>query len=153
AELFAAGRPIVGLCASGILIRAIAPLLDDKRAEPPVVALAEDGSAAVPLVGGHHGGNVLARALAAALGGTAAITTAGDLRLGLALDEPPPGWQIADHERVKTVAAALLAGRPVTLIDEAGIADWLRAGSIDWAETADVEVLVAERAVAPGAQA
>src|SRR5256886_16161954 len=42
AELFAAGRPIVGLCASGILIRAVAPLIDDKLVEPPVVALAEE---------------------------------------------------------------------------------------------------------------
>jgi cobalt-precorrin 5A hydrolase/precorrin-3B C17-methyltransferase len=41
-ELFRAGRPIVGLCAAGILIRALAPLLGDKMAEPPVVALAED---------------------------------------------------------------------------------------------------------------
>src|SRR5213075_2677693 len=110
AELFAAGRPIVGLCASGILIRAIAPLLDDKRADPPVVALAENGSAAVPLLGGHHGANAMARMLAEALGCQAAITTAGDLRLGLALDEPPPGWRIADAEHVKPVAAALLAG-------------------------------------------
>src|SRR5580700_9437774 len=30
AELFTGGRPIVGLCASGILIRALAPLIDDK---------------------------------------------------------------------------------------------------------------------------
>src|SRR5205807_4357091 len=120
AELFTAGRPIVGLCASGILIRAIGPLLDDKRIEPPVVALAEDGSIAVPLVGGHHGANALARALATALGGTAAITTAGDLRLGLALDEPPPGWRTVNPERIKPVAAALLAGRPVALIDESG---------------------------------
>jgi cobalt-precorrin 5A hydrolase/precorrin-3B C17-methyltransferase len=43
-------------------------LLDDKRAEPPVIALAEDGSVAVPLLGGHHGANALARALADALG-------------------------------------------------------------------------------------
>src|SRR5437868_8468385 len=119
AELFAAGRPIIGLCASGILIRAVAPLIDDKRAEPPVVALAEDGSAAVPLLGGHHGANAIARALAEAFGGTAAITTAGDLRLGLALDEPPPGWRVANPERVKRVAAALLAGRPVALVEKA----------------------------------
>src|SRR5215472_11371670 len=90
--LFTAGRPIVGLCASGILIRALAPLLDDKQAEPPVVALAEDGSVAVPLLGGHHGANAIARMLADALGGVAAITTAGDLRLGIAIDEMPPGW-------------------------------------------------------------
>ena len=38
-ELFQAGRPIVGVCAAGILIRALAPVLGDKRAEPPVIAL------------------------------------------------------------------------------------------------------------------
>ncbi len=37
-DLFAAGTPIVGVCASGILIRAVAPLLSDKTAEPPVVS-------------------------------------------------------------------------------------------------------------------
>ena len=90
-RLFEAGRPIVGICASGILIRSVAPLLADKREEPPVVAVAEDGSVAVPLIGGHHGANALARAVAELTGGVAAITTAGDLRLGIALDEPPPG--------------------------------------------------------------
>ena len=153
AELFAAGRPIIGLCASGILIRAIGPSLDDKRAEPPVVALAEDGSVAVPLLGGHHGANALARALAAALGGTAAITTAGDLRLGLALDEPPLGWHIANPERIKPVAAALLAGRPAALIEEAGGAEWLRAGSVEWAEKSDLSVVVTDRAVSAEAEA
>jgi cobalt-precorrin 5A hydrolase/precorrin-3B C17-methyltransferase len=147
-DLFAAGRPIVGLCASGILIRALAPLIDDKRAEPPVVALAEDGSVAVPLLGGHHGANEIARALADALGGIAAITTAGDLRLGLALDEPPTGWKIANLERVKPVAAALIAGKPVALQDELGVADWLRAGSIAWADHAELTVRVTDRRVA-----
>src|SRR6516165_2114086 len=54
AGLFEAGRPILGLCASGILIRAVAPLLAAKQVEPPVVAVAEDGSVAVPLGGGHE---------------------------------------------------------------------------------------------------
>ena len=112
----------------------MAPLLADKREEPPVVAVAEDGSVAVPLIGGHHGANAIARMLAAALGGTAAITTAGDLRLGLALDEPPPGWRIANPARVKPIAAALIAGRPVALRDETASADWLRAGMIAWTD-------------------
>jgi len=149
AALFAAGHPIVGLCASGILIRALAPLIDDKRKEPPVVALAEDGSAAVPLLGGHHGANQLARALADAFGGVAAITTAGDLRLGLALDEPPPGWRIANPERVKPVAARLIAGREVALVDEAPGGEWLRAGGIAWADHSDLRVLVTDRVVPP----
>src|SRR5271156_4531566 len=112
AELFAAGRPIVGLCASGILVRALAPWVDDKGVEPPVVALAEDGSVAVPLLGGHRGANAIARAVAGALadelGCVAAITTAGDLQLGIALDETPPGWHIANPERIKPAAAAPL---------------------------------------------
>ena len=146
-ELFVAGTPIVGLCASGILIRALAPLVNDKRVEPPVIALAEDGSVAVPLLGGHHGANAIARALAGALDGVAAITTAGDLRFGLALDEPPPGWKIAHPERVKPVAAALIAGRSVALHDEVGCADWLRAGTIIWADEAELAVRVTERCV------
>ena len=147
-ELFASGRPIVGLCASGILIRALAPLVDDKRVEPPVVALAEDGSVAVPLLGGHHGANAIARALAAALGGVAAITTAGDLRFGLALDEPPLGWRIADPERVKPIAAALIAGQKVALHDELGCADWLCAGTVAWAERGELAVRVTDKAAA-----
>ena len=148
-ELFAAGQPIVGVCASGILIRAVAPLLDDKRAEPPVVALAEDGSAAVPLLGGHRGANAIARVLAAAFGGAAAITTAGDLRLGFALDEPPAGWRIANPERVKPIAAALLAGDPVALADETGAAEWLRSGDTAWATDAPHRIVVSNRVAVP----
>ncbi len=149
AALFAAGRPIVGLCASGILIRILAPLIADKTEEPPVVALAEDGSVAVPLLGGHRGANAIARHLAAALGGVAAITTAGDLRLGFALDEPPPGWRIADFGPVKPIAAALLAGETVALVDERGAGGWLRGGAVEWAESADLTVRITDRAVVP----
>jgi cobalt-precorrin 5A hydrolase/precorrin-3B C17-methyltransferase len=145
AECFAAARPIVGICASGVLIRALAPLLADKQKEPPVVALAADGSAAVPLLGGHHGGNAIARAVAAGLTNcVAAITTAGDLRLGLALDEPPPGWRIANPAKVKPLAAALLAGKEVALIKEAP-ADWLHAGAVGWSRSADRRILITDR--------
>jgi len=150
--LFAAGRPIVGICASGILIRILAPLITGKTVDPPVVAVAEDGSVAVPLLGGHHGANALACALAEALGGVAAITTAGDLRLGLALDEPPPGWRLADPAPVKAITAALLAGKPVALTDETGTADWLRNGRIDWAERAEFAIQVTDRAVGTNPQ-
>ena len=152
-ELFAAGRPIVGICAAGILIRALAPLISEKGDEPPVVALAEDGSAAVPLLGGHHGANALARALAVALDGIAAITTAGDLRLGIALDEPPPGWRIANPERVKPIAAALLAAAPVALVEEAAPADWLRAGTIEWAPSGRHRIIVTDRVCLPDSEA
>ncbi|MEL7258051.1 MAG: precorrin-3B C(17)-methyltransferase, partial [Pseudomonadota bacterium] len=43
-DLFAAGVPVVGVCASGILIRAVAPVLSDKTKEPPVVSVSDDGA-------------------------------------------------------------------------------------------------------------
>jgi cobalt-precorrin 5A hydrolase/precorrin-3B C17-methyltransferase len=152
-ELFAAGRPIIGVCAAGILIRAVAPFVADKHIEPPVVALAEDGSVAVPLLGGHRGGNAIARALAAALGSVAAITTAGDLRLGFVLDEPPAGWRLANPEWVKAVAAALLAGEPVTLIEDAARADWLHTDAVTWSAAGKWQILVTDRAGAASERA
>jgi cobalt-precorrin 5A hydrolase / cobalt-factor III methyltransferase / precorrin-3B C17-methyltransferase len=152
-RLFEAGHPIIGLCATGILVRSVAPFLAAKRNEPPVVAVAKDGSVVVPLIGGHRGANELARAVAEMTGGIAAITTAGDLRLGLALDEPPPGWRLADPDKVKPIAAALLKGEPVSLIEEAGGAGWLREGTIRWAERAERRVIVTERAIDPASDA
>jgi cobalt-precorrin 5A hydrolase/precorrin-3B C17-methyltransferase len=127
--LFAANEPIVGICAAGILIRCLAPLLNDKRAEPPVIAIAEDGSAVVPLLGGHHGGNELARRVGDALGVAAAVTTAGDVVHGVALDDPPEGWRIGNPEAAKPVMAALLAGEAVELVVDAAKDDceWLKA--------------------------
>ncbi len=151
--LFAAGTPIVGICAAGILVRATAPLLADKRAEPPVVAVAEDGSVAVPLLGGHHGANRLARAIAAATGGVAAITTAGDVRLGFGLDEPPPGWRLANPPAGKAVTAALLAGTPVALQVEAGDVGWLRSSGATFDDTGGHRVLVTDRAVGEAEEA
>jgi len=116
---FSHGRPVIGICAAGILIRFIGPLLADKEAEPPVVAVAEDGSAAVPLVGGHHGGNDLARRIAALIGGVAAITTATDLTFGTALDESSAGHTLANPADMKDFAMALMGGEGVTIKGEA----------------------------------
>ncbi len=137
------GAAIVGICASAILIRALAPVLSDKQDGAPVVALAEDGSVAVPLIGGHHGANDLARDLAGACDGVAAITTAGDLRLGVSLDEPPPGWRIATPEQVKPVTAALLAGEGARLDIEAGSATWL--AEVPWRDDAAVRVIITDK--------
>ncbi|MGF1612024.1 MAG: precorrin-3B C(17)-methyltransferase [Kiloniellales bacterium] len=141
--LFNAGRPIVGLCAAGILIRALAPLLRDKTAEPPVVAVAEDGSAVVPLLGGHHGANALAQRVGEVLAIAAAITTTGDRRFGVALDSPPPGWRLANAGHYKDFAAALLAGKCVRLEGEA---PWLRDSSLPFADDATLTIRVTDRA-------
>jgi len=148
-SLFASGRPLVGICAAGILIRILAPLLSDKREEPPVIAVSEDGAEIVPLLGGHHGANELARRIAVALGGHAAITTAGDRRFGVALDAPPPGWTLANPQDAKGVMAALLAGAEARLEGEA---TWLRASRLPFAETGPIHLVATTRAGAGAAR-
>src|SRR5262245_53535788 len=66
-EFYQSNTPIIALCAAGIVIRTLAPLLTSKGAEPPVLAVAEDGSAVVPLLGGVSGVNVMAREIGDAL--------------------------------------------------------------------------------------
>lgn len=117
-DLFAAGHPVVGVCAAGILIRAVAPLLSDKTREPPVISVSDDGAVVVPLLGGHRGANRLARTIAEVLGAAAAVTTAGDVALNVALDEPPAGYRLANPEDAKPVMAALLSGGGATVTGE-----------------------------------
>lgn len=125
AQLFQSGRPVIGICAAGILIRAVAPHLADKQTEPPLIAVASDGSSVVPLLGGHHGANLLSRRIATVLQGIPAITTAGDLAFGLGLDEPPDGYTLANPQDAKGVMATMLRGGGIRI---KGDAPWL-AGS------------------------
>lgn len=142
-RLFADGRPIVGICAAGILIRLLAPLLDDKHAEPPVLAISSDGAHIVPLLGGHHGANRLARDIAAGLGATAALTTAADARFTRGLDEPPAGWVLADPAAAKPAMAALLVGGEIALD---GNAPWLAAAGYPIAGNGNVPVRISDHA-------
>jgi cobalt-precorrin 5A hydrolase/precorrin-3B C17-methyltransferase len=121
-QLYQQDTPIIALCAAGIVIRTLAPLLLEKGVEPPVLAVAEDGSAVVPLLGGLGGVNVLAREIAAGLGVVAAITTSGELRFGTCLLNPPSGYALGDLELGKRFVSDLLAGQSVRI---EGAAPWL----------------------------
>ncbi|WP_417313016.1 precorrin-3B C(17)-methyltransferase [Ectopseudomonas khazarica] len=125
--LYRAGQPLLVLCAAGIVIRSLAPLLAEKGSEPPVLALAEDGSAVVPLLGGLAGVNRLAREIAAHLEVTPAITTSGELRFGTCLLEPPAGYALADLQQGKRFVSDLLGGETVRI---EGQAPWLEAAQL-----------------------
>jgi cobalt-precorrin 5A hydrolase/precorrin-3B C17-methyltransferase len=122
--LFREGRPIVGLCAAGILIRMIGPLLGAKRQEAPVLAVSEDGAVVVPLVGGLTGANDLAQAIADALGVVPAITGSGARKFGVILERPPEGWRCANPGDAKRITADLLAGAAARV---EGALPWLAA--------------------------
>lgn len=140
-ELFAMGTPIIGICAAGIMIRTVAPLLTDKGKEPPVLAVAEDGSAVVPLLGGLSGVNDLARQIGVALNTKPAITTTGDIRFHTALLSPPPGYRLANPEQGKKFIADLLAGARVKL---EGIAPWLSESNLPIDENGELIIKITE---------
>lgn len=148
-ELYCADRPIVALCAAGIVIRSLAPLLQRKGAEPPVLALAEDGSAVVPLLGGLAGVNRLAREIGEVLAVAPAITTSGELRFGTCVLNPPAGYVLADLEQGKRFVADLLGGQPVRV---EGAADWLDAARLPRDPEAALAIHVTPSARAPRAE-
>jgi precorrin-3B C17-methyltransferase len=126
-QLYQHDTPIIALCAAGIVIRTLAPLLMEKGAEPPVLAVAEDASAVVPLLGGLGGVNDMARAIAASLQVAAAITTSGELRFGTCLLNPPSGYALGDLETGKRFVSDLLAGESVRI---EGDAPWLAGAQL-----------------------
>ena len=105
-QAFTTNRPVVGLCAAGILIRLTAPLLADKHAEPPVLLMTETGDF-VPLLGGHHGANRLARDLAEAANGFALVSTATDALLGAPVEDPAPGYRLVNPHHAAAFQKAL----------------------------------------------
>ncbi|MFP5240528.1 MAG: cobalt-precorrin 5A hydrolase [Acidobacteriota bacterium] len=130
----------VFVAACGIVVRAIAPHLRGKDADPAVVVLDQNGRHAVSLLSGHLGGaNDLAREVALLCGGEAVITTATDCAGLPSLDvlARDSGLGIENLAAVKAVNAALLEGRTVQLFDpqgllavpaeHAGLLEWLAA--------------------------
>ena len=74
-EIFPHTKRIIAIMSMGIVVRSIAPLLKDKWNDPAVVVVSPDLAYAIPLIGGHHGANELAKELSA-LGIRPVITTA-----------------------------------------------------------------------------
>jgi cobalt-precorrin 5A hydrolase len=110
------------------VVRLIAPHLKSKQTDPAVLVLDEAGKFVIPVLSGHLGGaNQLAGCLALALGATAVLTTASDVRSTVAVDllGRELGWSIeASDEELLRASAAVVNDEPVALVQEAGSRDW-----------------------------
>ena len=74
---FLTGHRLILLCAVGIAVRTLGPVLRDKYQDPAVLVLDEHGRFVVPILSGHEGGaNEWARQVAEFLGAHAVITGA-----------------------------------------------------------------------------
>ena len=104
--------------AAGIAVRAVAPHVRSKASDPAVVVLDEGSRFSVALLSGHLGGaNELARAIAAATGAEAVVTTATDGRGVWAADAwaRREGLAVANPAAIKRASARLLAGGRIAL--------------------------------------
>ena len=108
-ELFPHTRRIVAIMSMGIVVRSIAPLLNDKWNDPSVVVVSPDLAYAIPLIGGHHGANELAKELSA-LGIRPVITTATEAtgRDSVEAVGERNGCDIVNRESTRQVNAAML---------------------------------------------
>jgi cobalt-precorrin 5A hydrolase/precorrin-3B C17-methyltransferase len=136
---------LVCFLATGAVVRLLAPLLGDKRADPGVVCVDEAGRFAVSLVGGHGGGaNALAHAVGGVLGAEPVVTTATDAA-GL------PGLDtlgLPAEGAVAAVSRALLDGEPVALRAEVA---W-PLPALPLADRGAYTVRVTDRVVEPDAR-
>ncbi|MCJ8269484.1 MAG: cobalamin biosynthesis protein [Psychrosphaera sp.] len=55
-QAFMAGDRLILICATGIAVRTLAPVLESKNVDPPVLVLDEAGQFVIPLLSGHEGG-------------------------------------------------------------------------------------------------
>jgi cobalt-precorrin 5A hydrolase len=79
AELFAHTDGIVFVGPCGVMVRAMAPLLESKLTDPPVVVLDVRGRWVVSLLSGHEGGaNALSLTIANHIGAEPVITTTSE---------------------------------------------------------------------------
>jgi len=86
-DAFCRYSTLVFIGATGIAVRVLAPLVNDKLHDPAVIVIDEQGQHAISLLSGHLGGaNAMAVYLAGILGADPVITTATDVNGLAALD-------------------------------------------------------------------
>ena len=110
-RVFHSADRIVALMATGIVIRSIASLVQDKWVDPAVVVVSPDLSYSIPLIGGHHGANELALELEP-LGIRPVITTATEVSGKDAVEvyAKREGRRILNVTSTRVVNTAILEG-------------------------------------------
>jgi cobalt-precorrin 5A hydrolase len=109
---------LVCVMASGVVVRSLAPVLRDKKLDPAVLLMDEQGRFVVPLLSGHLGGaNALAQHLARELAAEAVLTTSSDVQgfLGPDLLARTLEATVADPAALLPVTSALVNGRGLEL--------------------------------------
>ncbi|MDG3085154.1 cobalamin biosynthesis protein [Vibrio hannami] len=117
------------ICATGIVSRMIAPLIDDKRTDPAVICMDEQGQFVISMLSGHRGGaNELTQRVAHIVKATPVITTASDVSENISTDMlgAPFGWKLdpISEPSITKVSAAVVNDEAVIVAQETGERNW-----------------------------
>ena len=106
------------ICAAGIAVRMIAPLIRSKDVDPAVLVMDEFGQFVIPILSGHLGGaNEAGEQIARLTGATLVLTTATDINEKFAVDvwSKYAGCKIVDINCIKIISSAILRGEKIGL--------------------------------------
>ena len=108
------------IMATGIVVRILAPLIQNKASDPAVVVVDDLGKNAISLLSGHIGGaNELTRKVARIIEANPVITTATDINKVPAIDllAIENGLKIENPGAIKNVNMALVKKEPIGVHD------------------------------------
>lgn len=117
-KVFLVFDAMIFVCACGIAVRAVSPLIRSKLTDPAVVAVDEYGRFAVSLLSGHFGGaNALSELIAEKIGAEAVVTTATDTGKKFSPDSfaKANDLHICNIDAAKMIASAVLNGEKIGL--------------------------------------
>jgi len=109
---------IIGIMATGIMIRNICMLIKNKKDDPPILIIDEKGQHVISLLSGHlGGGNEFAIKIANIIQGESVITTATDLNNKLGVDCLARKYYLTidDISNIKNINSALLNNEMVQI--------------------------------------
>ena len=104
---------IIGIMATGIMVRSICGLIESKLEDPAVLVMDDAGKHVISLISGHLGGaNEITKKIAEITGADPVITTATDVNGKLGIDSLAKKYylNIENPEGIKNINSALVRG-------------------------------------------
>lgn len=144
------GKILIFICASGIVVRKIAPLITTKGEDPGVIVINETGEYVIPLLGGHSAkANEVAQKIADFLFAKAVITTASDSLGFVALDQwiKEKGLILKNPELLPGIMSLFNQKGTLRVYREKSVKFSLFKGALEVERIEDAEVIITNRAV------
>jgi cobalt-precorrin 5A hydrolase len=126
-DLFKKYSGLIIFISLGAVVRMIAPILEDKKKDPAVLVIDDQGENVISVLSGHLGGaNELTRQVAEVIGARPIITTASDVQQTIPVDlfGRSFGWEIESFERATPVSASVVNEERIAVVQEAGETNW-----------------------------